>query len=100
MQNYANEGGKSYGKIDKTFVCNDEGIVNTTWFEDRQSITTINIAQEISPIDMSNYFSDLGELTQISNVNNLKTNNVISMQGMFRNCSKLQQIDLTKFELG
>lgn len=46
MKHYVEEEGKSYGKIEKIYTCNEAGIPNIPWFEDRNSITTVNIAKK------------------------------------------------------
>ena len=48
---------------------------------------------------LSNWFVNCSNLTSISGLENLKTANVKTMQGMFDGCSSLKELDLTGFDI-
>ena len=90
---------KQYGNIrGRDFVMNfDEETVNTPWDGDRANIKSVEIVNEIVPTDMEGFFFGCAELTEIKNLQNLKTNNVTSMKATFTSCINLRELDLSNF---
>lgn len=72
--------------------------VDTPWFSYAPSITTIDIVNEIVPTDMTGWFAGFNQLTQINNIQNIKTGNVTNMEALLYNCTKLTNIDLSSFD--
>lgn len=70
---------------------------NTPWINELNQIQTINFVDEIVPLDMSCYFSDLTQLTKIENIHNLKTDLVTNMYALFFDCHNLTSLDLSSF---
>ncbi len=90
---------KYYGNIqEETFSrAEDTGKVNTPWNEELTMIKAVEFVNEIRPTNSSCYFADMTELTQIRNIENLKTAKITSMARMFEGCSSLVTLDVSKF---
>lgn len=90
---------KTYNNIKgQDFEINwDEYTVNTPWYGDVASVKTVEISNKIAPTDMDGWFFACTELTEIKNIQNLRTDNVTSMIGLFESCIKLISLDLSNF---
>ena len=73
------------------------GATSTTWENYATLIKKAIIQEEIEPKACDYYFSGLTALTEIENLNNMKTSKVKSMSYMFKNCSGLTSLDLSDF---
>jgi uncharacterized repeat protein (TIGR02543 family) len=67
----------------------------TSIYED---ITKVVIETEIHPTSVENAFAGCGSLVAIENIENLKTDQVTSMQGMFSDCTMLTSLDVSSFD--
>lgn len=89
---------KTYGNIkDQKYTWTDGAGTNTPWSGDAQSITSVDIVDEIAPTDMTTWFCGLKNLTQINNMNNINTEKVTSMEGLFYGCINLTSLDVSGF---
>lgn len=74
---------------------------DASWFAQNESITSVvfddSFASCTSITSTANWFSYCSNLTTITGIGNLKTDNVTDMNGMFRACSKLTSLDLSGF---
>lgn len=85
---------KNYGNIaGQTYATASE----IPWYEDRESITTVNFDDEIVPTDTSYWFYECTQLTAFENMQNLNTSQVTSMSAMFGECTSLTTLDVTNF---
>ena len=77
-------------------------IVNTGWYEQRESITSVvfdeSFANCTTLTSTAYWFYNLENLSSITGISNLKTDNVTNMNGMFRDCSGLTSLDVTGFK--
>lgn len=48
--------------------------------------------------NMQEMFNNCPKLTEIKNLENLNTKNVVNMEAMFANCSSLNELDLSRFD--
>lgn len=71
------------------------------WNDYRESITTVvfeaSMANCTSIISTNDWFYACTNLTTIIGIENLRTDNVINMNGMFEACSSLTSLDLSHF---
>ena len=70
------------------------------WNSESSSITTVVFDASFAdyrPTSTANWFFSMGSLTTITGIDNLKTNNVTSMLGMFQYCESLTSLDLSGF---
>ncbi len=71
------------------------------WHTARENITTVvfdeSFANETTLTSTANWFTELSNLTTITGIRNLKTQNVTDMQFMFDHCEKLTSIDVSGF---
>lgn len=90
---------KSYGNIKDLELVLDrnEWTINTPWYEDVDKIETVEIVNEIVPKYMEGFFFSCTQLTEIKNIQNIKTNNVTSMNGLFAGCIILNSLNLSNF---
>ena len=98
--------GRNWGKTVKSVVF-DESFANCTtltstafWFNGCTNLTTITNIEYLKTdnvTDMSNMFCDCSGLTSL-NVTNFKTDNVMNMALMFEGCSGLTSLDVTNFK--
>ena len=69
------------------------------WDDYKETITTVVFDESFSScstlISTSKWFDGFSNLTTITGISNLNTNNVTDMSGMFANCSKLEDLDLS-----
>lgn len=72
-------------------------VVTTPWFASKDKIEVIDFKTIVQPTNMDNYFCYLTQLTKIEGIENLRTNDVTSMNGTFYNCTNLETLDLSKF---
>lgn len=77
------------------------GNESRAWHESRESITKVvfdNSFAQCNTLTSTRYwFYDFTHLTEIVGIENLKTDNVVSMQQMFPNCSALRTLDVSHF---
>ena len=62
------------------------------WISYVDSIKEVKIADEIVPRTTARWFQGLKNLTTISNIENLKTDKVVSMESMFEGCTSLEEV--------
>ena len=67
------------------------------WISYVDSIKEVKIADEIVPRTTAMWFQGLKNLTKISNIQNLKTDKVASMESMFDGCTSLEEVDVSGF---
>ncbi|HJJ03683.1 MAG TPA: BspA family leucine-rich repeat surface protein [Clostridiaceae bacterium] len=67
------------------------------WISYVDSIKEVKIADEIVPRTTARWFQGLKNLTTISNIENLKTDKVVSMESMFSGCTSLEAVDVSGF---
>lgn len=71
------------------------------WNGNASSITSVvfdsSFANDTTLTSTANWFFGMGNLTTITGIDNLKTDNVTSMLGMFQNCESLTSLDLSGF---
>ena len=60
-------------------------------------ITTCIIEDKIIPKSTAYYFSELSQITEIQNIENIDTSNVISMGDMFYKCRNLTNLNVSHF---
>ncbi len=53
---------------------------------------------EVKPVSCNNWFYGCSQLAEIKGIENLKTDNVTTMSGMFSGCSSLTQLDVRGFK--
>ena len=74
---------------------------NTSWYAQRKNITTVvfdDSFADCTAITSTKYwFYECKNLTTITGISNLKTENVTDMYAMFDNCSSLTSIDVSRF---
>ena len=68
------------------------------WYNQRTSITKVEILNEIHPKSVAYFFYGCTNLTEIVGLTNMKTTDVTTMHSMFYNCSKLETIDASSFD--
>lgn len=68
------------------------------WISYVDSIKEVKIADEIVPRTTARWFQGLKNLTTISNIENLKTDKVVSMALMFSGCTSLEEVDVSKLK--
>lgn len=72
-----------------------------SWYDERESITSVvfdaSFAGCTTLTSTSWWFNQLNNLTTITGINYLKTDNVTSMRSMFHRCSSLTSLDLSSF---
>ena len=91
-----------YGKKDGTILFlrstqPDTSYVKGTKWNDRE-ITKIIIEEPIAPSTCEEMFSTCSSLQEIANIENLHTENAVSMKKMFYNCTALKQLDVSNFD--
>ncbi len=67
------------------------------WISYVDSIKEVKITDEIVPRTTAMWFQGLKNLTKISNIQNLKTDKVASMESMFDGCTSLEEVDVSGF---
>ena len=81
---------------------NGNWVINSGWYDCRESITTVvfdgSFANCTSLTSTAYWFIDCNNLTTITGIENLKTDNVTSMQCMFQICSSLTSLDVSGFK--
>ena len=83
----------AYDSINNIHPC------DVPWFEDRESITTVEFVNKVSPkYSTAAWFNTCLNLTEIINIENLYTCNVTDMSYMFNKCQNLENIDLSNFD--
>lgn len=77
-------------------------IINSEWFAYRKEITTVvfddSFADCSSITSTAWWFYRCENLTTISGISNLNTQNVTRMENMFRSCNSLTSLDLSHFD--
>ena len=86
-------GGMSVGPFDTSD--------SQSWYDERESITSVvfdaSFAGCTTLTSTAWWFNQLNNLTTITGINYLKTDNVTSMRSMFHRCSSLTSLDLSSF---
>ncbi len=87
---------ESYDKDRQRFI------VNTGWYEQSESITSVvfdeSFANCTTLTSTAYWFYNLENLSSITGISNLKTDNVTDMSCMFYGCSSLTSLDVTGFK--
>ena len=68
------------------------------WSKQRAQIKTVDIVDEIAPMETARWFENCHYLTNIYNINNLDTSNVTSMWMMYSGCESLKELDLSSLD--
>ena len=75
--------------------------VNSGWYEQRENITTVvfddTFANCLSITSTAYWFYECQNLTTISGIEKLNTDNVTDMSNMFNNCPDLTSLDVSNF---
>jgi len=76
-------------------------IIDSGWDEQREHITNVvfdaSFANCTTIISTAYWFFGFTNLNSITDISNLKTDNVTNMRAMFRNCSSLTSLDVSNF---
>ena len=87
-------GGLSVGPFTTNFT--------SSWYRQRESITNVvfdeSFANCTSLTSTAKWFDGLQNLSSITGISNLKTDNVTNMESMFCGCSGLTSLDVTGFK--
>ena len=76
------------------------GSANPEWYSNRSSVTTVVFDDSFvgaGPTSCYCWFYGMSNLTSITGIGNLKTDNVKNMRHMFYNCSSLTSLDVSSF---
>ena len=71
-------------------------VKGTAWND--STITKVVIEEPIAPSSCEDMFKNCTTIEEIKNIENLHTENVITMKNMFNKCEKLKSIDLRYFD--
>lgn len=82
----------SYGNIDGEEYTDDN---RAPWHNNREEITNIDIIDKIKPTSISDWFRESKNLELIKNIDNINTEDITDMSGMFAGCSSLTSLDLS-----
>lgn len=98
---------KDYGVKDTSWfsVAEAEAIVNpllqaTPWYDVRDAVTNAIVDASFTayrPTQCVSWFDGFTNLTTITELTNLDTSRAVSMRNMFRDCEKLETLDLSSF---
>ena len=81
-----------------------DNMVTSGWYDQREIITNVvfdaSFANCTTLTSTAFWFYECKNLTTVTGISNLKTDNVTDMRGMFTNCSGLAELDLTGFNTG
>ena len=95
--NKASRNGMSVGPFDHT-----DWVLVSDWYDYRKSITTVVFDDSFSNCttltSTAYWFSDCNNLTTITGIENLKTDNVTDMKVMFYECFSLTSLDVSGFK--
>lgn len=94
LKEYGNIKGQEYTNLTDE---DSNSVSDTPWFNDRTSITTVSIIDEIVPLSTANWFHSCENLTEFENIERLDTSEVTDMSIMFYRCSSLSSLDLSSF---
>ena len=76
--------------------------IKQSWYEQRQSITTVVFDDSFKGCttltNIRYWFHECSNLTSITGISNLKTDNVTGMEGLFYGCSALTSLDVSGFK--
>lgn len=68
------------------------------WYNELSQVKKVEVLNEIRPKDYtSRWFELASNISEINNISNIKTNNIKTMEFMFRGCKKLKILDLSSF---
>lgn len=95
LKEYGNIKGQEYTNLTDE---DSNSVSDTPWFNDRTSITTVSIIDEIVPLSTANWFHSCENLTEFENIERLDTSEVTDMSIMFYRCSSLSSLDLSSFD--
>ena len=73
---------------------------NPGWYNSRTYVTTVvfdTSFADVRPTSCYKWFYGMSNLTTITGIGNLKTDDVTNMYGMFYNCSSLTSLDVSTF---
>ena len=89
---------KSYGNIKGClYKYNvEQKTADTPWYADTSEIIKVEIKDKIVPESMECWFFNCVNLTDIENIENIDTTVVNSMLGLFGNCNKLSNVNVSK----
>lgn len=80
----------------------DNSYYDQSWYDNREKITNVVFDDSFSSCtsitSTANWFYFCYNLTTITGIGNLKTDNVTNMSGMFYSCSRLTELDVTGFK--
>ena len=84
------------------FTRDSQGNVNSGWYNQRESIANVifdeSFANCTTLTSTAWWFYNFQNLSSITGISNLKTDNVTNMGGMFWGCSGLTSLDVTGFK--
>ena len=85
---------KDYGEISSQI---NSG--TPSWTDvDKIKIVTVNFSEPIKVLSLENLFAGCRNLTEIQNIQNIDTSEVVSAANAFRDCEKLTDINLRKWQ--
>ena len=95
------QGSGNFGKVN---IYYNNRVILPKWTNDMNNtslfakhITSVNILNKIQPRSCYGWFKDFENLTEIKNIENLYTDQCVSMKNMFMSCYSLANIDLHYF---
>ena len=99
--NMEQRNGMGVGPFTNTYI-NNRSNINSGWDEQRESITNVifdaSFANCTTLTSVAYWFYGFKNLTTITGISNLKTDNVTDMSGMFNGCSSLTSLDVSGFK--
>ena len=76
------------------------GSFKPTWNDIQMDVTTVVFDKSFAgfkPINLESWFDNFANLEKIEGIENLNTEDVVTMNRLFNGCTKLTNIDLSKF---
>lgn len=70
------------------------------WGSSAKDIRRVIFEAEVAPISLAYWFAGCEQLTEFVNIENLRTNNVVSLDYTFYQCYALTTVDLSNFDTG
>ena len=94
---------KSYGNIKgkefKVDLMEEDGVSEIPWTNEYESINKVVIENKIVPENMAGWFTNLINIQEIENIENIDTSRVVDMSYLFFADSNLKNIDLSIFDV-
>ena len=82
-----------YGELNQDEIAHNKA--NRPWDSITNNIHKVEIANEIKPYTMVNWFTGLSYVTEFSNLNNIDTSDVTSFENTFYQCPQIENINIS-----